>query len=183
MLISPELIVDQPDSALGVVVDSIVAAVCPSDSGMINITVTGGTAPYSYSWDNGDTTQNIMVPVGDYVGTITDANGCSVEDSVVVEGVACVTTSLEDELSAGISVWEVFPNPSSSKINLSVSLESAGNLQLSLVDVQGRTLRQVHVENTRNFNESWNLERMTPGMYFIRIETDKGTASRTLLVQ
>ena len=143
-----------------------------------------GTAPYTYLWSDGSTQSfNFGLCGATYFATITDANGCSVEDSVVVEGVACVTTSLEDELSAGISTWEVFPNPSSANINLSVSLETVGNLQLSLIDVQGRTLRQVHVENTRNFNESWNLERMTPGMYFIRIETDKGTASRTLLVQ
>lgn len=51
---------------------------CPDDStGSIMITVTGGTGSYSYSWSNGDTTQNLAnLPVGMYVGTVTDSNMC-----------------------------------------------------------------------------------------------------------
>ncbi|MEO0898154.1 MAG: PKD domain-containing protein [Bacteroidota bacterium] len=73
---SPVLTVAQPDTSLSVVLDSIVDVVCPADTGSINITVSGGTVPYSFSWDNGDSTQNIAVTAGDYIGTITDANGC-----------------------------------------------------------------------------------------------------------
>ncbi|MEM8900411.1 MAG: T9SS type A sorting domain-containing protein [Bacteroidota bacterium] len=178
--------VDEPSALVARVSSTPNANASEPFTGTATITAEpgSGTAPYTYLWSDGSTQSfNFGLCGATYFATITDNNGCTTEDSVVVEGVACITTSLEDELSAGISVWEVFPNPSSSKINLSVSLESVGNLQLSLVDVQGRTLRQVHVENTRTFNESWNLSRMTPGMYFIRIETDKGTASRTLLVQ
>jgi gliding motility-associated-like protein len=49
-----------------------------SASGAINITVTGGQPPYSYSWSNGAKTQNInKVPPGSYTVTVMDAAGCS----------------------------------------------------------------------------------------------------------
>jgi hypothetical protein len=45
--------------------------------GTASVTPTGGTAPYSYSWNNLENTQSIngLIP-GSYVVTVTDANQC-----------------------------------------------------------------------------------------------------------
>ncbi len=46
--------------------------------GALNVTPTGGTAPYTYRWSNGATTKNLTnVPGGTYTLTITDRKGCS----------------------------------------------------------------------------------------------------------
>ena len=50
---------------------------CGASNGAVNLSVSGGVAPYSYQWSNGATTQNISsLAAGTYTVTITDANGC-----------------------------------------------------------------------------------------------------------
>ena len=51
---------------------------CGNADGSIDITVAGGTLPYTFSWDNGATTEDITnLAAGDYEITITDGNGCT----------------------------------------------------------------------------------------------------------
>src|SRR5690554_786667 len=45
--------------------------------GAVSISVTGGTSPLSYSWSNGQSTQNLSnIQGGSYTITVTDGNGC-----------------------------------------------------------------------------------------------------------
>ena len=56
-----------------------------SNDGSIDITVGGGTLPYSYLWSNGDTTQNIVsLLAGSYSVLVTDVNGCSLSDTILI---------------------------------------------------------------------------------------------------
>lgn len=48
-----------------------------SNDGSIGLTASGGTSPYTFSWSNGATTQQISnLPAGFYSATITDVRGC-----------------------------------------------------------------------------------------------------------
>jgi uncharacterized repeat protein (TIGR01451 family) len=74
--------------AVNAIIDN---TLCPGNhDGRINITVSGGTAPHSFSWTgpNGFTSnqQNIAnLEAGTYSLTVTDANGCTYTEDFVVE--------------------------------------------------------------------------------------------------
>ncbi|MEN9700236.1 MAG: hypothetical protein RLZZ301_1434, partial [Bacteroidota bacterium] len=53
--------------------------VCLGDqNGIVDLTITGGTAPYSYAWNNGQITQDLHdLTAGTYSVVVTDANGCT----------------------------------------------------------------------------------------------------------
>jgi hypothetical protein len=58
---------------------------CNGDNnGYINLNnVTGGTAPYSYLWNNGNTTKNISnLTAGFYTVTVSDINSCSLSKRI-----------------------------------------------------------------------------------------------------
>jgi SprB repeat/Right handed beta helix region len=69
---------------------------CPGGpGGMVTTSVTGGTAPYTYLWSTADTSFVILEgPAGTYAVTVTDANGCSLTDSVQVETTGNLTLSI-----------------------------------------------------------------------------------------
>jgi gliding motility-associated-like protein len=53
--------------------------------GSIDITVTGGTLPYTYAWSNGSDNQNISgLTEGSYDVLVTDALGCEISYSTVI---------------------------------------------------------------------------------------------------
>lgn len=81
-------------------------ASCPGCSdGTVDLTVSGGAAPYTYQWSNGGQTQDMMglVP-GSICVTVTDANGC-MEDACFVVGV--------DSVNCNIVLNEQITDPSS----------------------------------------------------------------------
>ena len=58
------------------------------NNGAINLSVTSGQTPYTYSWSNGATTQDVNnLPTGTYTVTVTTANGCSSQGSYTINQV------------------------------------------------------------------------------------------------
>ena len=76
--------IEQPDSAFVMTIDSVEHVLCYGyNNANINLSVTGGTPPYSYIWSNGATTQDIFnLIAGAYSVTITDAHDCKLYDTI-----------------------------------------------------------------------------------------------------
>jgi len=64
---------------------SEVSAVSEKEDGVATVSADGGTLPYTYLWDNGETTQMAsMLSAGMHTVTVTDANGCKAEANVTI---------------------------------------------------------------------------------------------------
>ena len=63
--------------------------------GSIDYTVNGGTAPYSYIWSNGATTQDLNgLGAGTYSVTATDRNGCTTSSTITLTEPALLTANI-----------------------------------------------------------------------------------------
>ncbi|MGB1317367.1 MAG: hypothetical protein ACPG5W_04145, partial [Flavobacteriales bacterium] len=81
---------------------SKVDGTCNSDNeGSASVSMTNGTAPYTYAWSNGATTASISgLDAGTYSVTVTDANGCSDDCSVTVSVTPCCNVTNPGEIAA-----------------------------------------------------------------------------------
>ncbi|MBK8556395.1 MAG: SprB repeat-containing protein [Lewinellaceae bacterium] len=68
---------------------TVTNSTCGNANGSIDLTVTGGTAPYTYNWGVGQpTTQDRTgLSAGTYTVTVTDANGCTKVTSATVNNI------------------------------------------------------------------------------------------------
>ncbi len=86
------------------------------NNGSIDINISGGVQPYSYSWSSGQTTQNISsLAPGVYSVTVTDANGCTgTVSTTIIQPPALVlqNVSVTNVLCKGDNTGEVVMNVS-----------------------------------------------------------------------
>jgi len=62
--------------------------------GWIDVTVNGGTGPFDYSWDNGETSEFITdLTAGTYTVIVTDDMGCEHEESYILDQPLAVVMS------------------------------------------------------------------------------------------
>jgi len=92
---------------------AVTPASCPeSKDGSITLAISGGTGPYTFSWPGGGNGQGLSV--GTYTYTVTDANGCTILETVSVNSNDTIAPNLTCPLlpvvgCAGVAI--PFPLP------------------------------------------------------------------------
>ena len=91
-----------------------VDALCGGINGSTDLSVNGGTAPFTYIWNNGINSEDLTgVPAATYTVEVTDVNGCSVDTTIVVNGSANLQAS-------GASTDNACANAADGNIDLSL---------------------------------------------------------------
>lgn len=122
-----------------------------SNPGELTTWVYGGTAPYSYSWSTGETTESINVTTsGIYTITVTDANGCVLTQDVEFNtntNVDCSGFSMElTEEPAGSGILLATPIGgtapysyawSTNDVTMSITTNGLGVYSVDITDANG----------------------------------------------
>lgn len=143
-------------------------------NGSIMVNTSGGTPPYSFSWDNGATTEDLTgLFQGQYVLTITDANGCTRVDTFNVGGNVGF-----DELDASL-VMELYPNPSEGVVSLAFEGAVPGDYVLTVFNSVGMVVQEKQVTWGDQGLVEIDLTEEAEGFYYLSI-TNAQQQVRTL---
>jgi hypothetical protein len=147
--------------------------------GNANVIVSGGSAPYTYSWNTSpvQTTASLLsVGIGKYIVTITDANGCTKKDSVALSLITGLTSTTSTENN-----YTLYPNPATDKLNVAIDLNYASAINIVITNVLGQYI--ANQTFTNSVNTTFDLTNIKAGVYFITMETNKEKVTKRFVKQ
>jgi hypothetical protein len=150
----------------------IVDETSATNDGSVDITVIGGTSPYTFVWSNAATTEDITgLTAGTYTVTITDANNCTFIDSAVV----AFSVGL-NKVSLSNNSVNIFPNPTKGAFTIETS---ATYTQVTVMDITGK---EVYTTNVFKPMNSIDLGQQEKGIYFIAIQGENGRVMKKVII-
>jgi hypothetical protein len=145
---------------------------CPNGSATLH--PTGGSEVYHYSWQGfPDTTVTLSgLPHGWVYGCVTDSLGCVACDSIDVQSPVGI-----DEINDANSAIQIFPNPTTGKINIQTSKEFGLVNSVQIYSSIGELM--MTIENSVVLN----LAAFKGGIYFIVATNIRGEKLKVIVVK
>ena len=114
--------------------DALVVTIIEDGSGSATANVSGGTPPYSYSWDNGQTSSTATgLSAGTATVTVEDANACTQSSDITIG----MPEQHRSELAERVNIY---PNPSTGLVQILVDANQSKGLEISVFNVLGESV-------------------------------------------
>jgi hypothetical protein len=134
--------------------------------GAATISVNGGQAPYYILWNTGLTDNTITgLVAGTYTVTVTDFNGCTSVETVVVN--YTIPANIDNVQS--VETLSVFPNPTNGIVNFELILNQSAVTRLDLFNISGQLLQSFEVGVNEKHNFSVDLSSYPAAVYMARL--------------
>ncbi len=155
-------------------------------TGSINLTVSGGTPPYSYQWSNGATVEDLInIGAGIYTVTITDAGGCTRVDGTTLNSPSQLTivvtpsqticygqsVTLTITATGGTAPYTFYWNNQVSNSTITINPQSNITYTGYVIDANGCISNQqsttIYVSSPVNVNVVANPTQICPGEHVL----------------
>jgi hypothetical protein len=151
-----------------IIINSIPTDEVNGNDGIIDLSISGGTSPYSFLWDNGETTEDLNdLTQGFYTVTVTDSLGCEVSTGIYVGSTVGLIEQHTD--------ISVYPNPFNSVLNIEVTEP----MEITIIGIDGKT---VHQANVKPGIQEIDLSYLSQGLYEL-IFTGQDFLQRTTIIR
>ena len=149
-------------------------------TGAITVNATGGALPYTYIWNNGETTQTITnLCKAPYKVTVTDANGCqTANDNIVIP--FCKSSVPVNKFSS--EIISLYPNPASTEIKININDIIEESFEVSIINVVGKTVSQLSNSNLNSNNIKIDVSNFEEGIYYIRIKYKESIILKKVII-
>jgi hypothetical protein len=150
-------------------------AISSPGSGFIESSVTGGTQPYSYSWQGPDNFSSVepslqnLGTAGTYTLQMHDANGCVAEETILLTPIVAVSDF----------EFNIYPNPTAGQVHICLPSDVTAGTNLRIVDAFGR---EVLRKTTERQNESISLDFLSSGIYRVLIDGETREYRSSIIV-
>ncbi|MFK7946612.1 MAG: gliding motility-associated C-terminal domain-containing protein [Saprospiraceae bacterium] len=146
------IILTEPNSPISVSSTGTNVSCFGGADGTIDLSVNGGTMPYSYTWTNNATTQDLTnIPAGTYMVTVVDDNNCTITEQRVINQPLTALTA----------------NATGSTINC---MQTTGTINLN---VNGGSSPYT-INWSHNLGSTTSLSGLIPGTYTATITDNNG---------
>lgn len=174
--------ISEPDSSVIITLISInTISILGGSDGAIDIGVSGGVQPFSYSWSpGGEITQDINgLQAGQYQLEVLDANDCmDTLNIVLAEGPVGI-----NNLKFTSHPFNLSPNPNNGTFDVLFTKSIPGNFKLEVLNILGKMLFEKELTEIRHRNLiNVQLEDIKKGIYFIRLSNELITFNRKVIV-
>ena len=142
------------------------------------VNVSGGTAPYSYLWNDPASQSNYMATNlcgGTFNVMVTDANGCTTTSS------AFIVSGIEEILET--TSMQLYPNPNNGSFKVWSYIPGAEDFEISVIDLLGRTVQRKMYNGNNGILSAEMVLQSGPGIYFVRLRTGKYNVLEKIVIQ
>lgn len=134
-----------------------------------------GFADYIWNGEEGGQTYEVT-SYGRVILGVIDINGCSAGDTIHI-----LSTGIEDP-SGILHNLKIYPNPADGMIYIELNLPDFTNVRLEFYDATGRKIYLREFNEVNGIHESMDISQLPAGVYFLKVQTEKGQVVRNVVV-
>jgi hypothetical protein len=138
--------------------------------------------------DQGDEWRNAVVDLSEFNGKVIGIRfrgytGGADKSDLALDDITITDVTAVEEIASGKNL-NLYPNPTTGAVTLSLNIETPGEYTIEVFDISGRMVYQeTETGYAEMINKSLDLSGLEKGVYFVKVKTDGSEYNQKLTLQ